>query len=73
MDKFNINYVKFSWPEKSMNFSLTFNGLSANGSYAGIGNLINYVPISGRGNYEFKIRSKFEKTGLFFFGKTSWN
>lgn len=58
IDKFRINYVKFSWRDKSMNFSLTFSDLRSNGSYAGVGNFINYVPIRGRGNYNFDAFSK---------------
>jgi hypothetical protein len=41
-----------------MNFSLTFNDLKANGSYDGMGNFIKYVPINGRGNFDFDVYSK---------------
>lgn len=58
LDNFRINYVKFSWRNKSMNFSLTFNDLRLNGSYAGAGNFINYVPIRGRGKYNFDVYSE---------------
>ena len=58
IDKFNINYVKFSWRDKSMNFSLTFNDLRANGSYLGNGKFISYVPLQGKGKYNFNINSK---------------
>lgn len=40
-----------------MNFSLTFNDLRTNGSYAGAGNFVNYIPIRGKGNYNFDIYS----------------
>jgi hypothetical protein len=58
MDRFRINYVKFSLRDKSMNFSLTFTDLKSNGSYDGVGNFIKYVPIKGRGNYDFDVYSK---------------
>ena len=58
MDRFRINYVKFSLREKSMNFSLTFTDLKVNGSYNGIGNFIKYIPINGRGNFNFDVYSK---------------
>lgn len=41
-----------------MNFSLTFTKLKVNGSYAGIGSFIKYIPIRGRGNYNFDVYSK---------------
>jgi hypothetical protein len=41
-----------------MNFSLTFSDLKSNGSYAGIGNFIKYIPIKGKGNYNFDAFSK---------------
>lgn len=58
IDRFRINYVKFSWRDKSMNFSLTFSHLKSNGSYAGLGNFIKYIPIRGNGNYNFDVYSK---------------
>lgn len=41
-----------------MNFSLTFSNVKSNGTYAGVGNFIKYIPINGRGNYNFDINSK---------------
>lgn len=58
IDRFRINYVKFSLKDKSMNFSLTFSDLQSNGSYTGAGNFIKYLPIQGKGNYNFAALSK---------------
>lgn len=41
-----------------MNFSLTFDDLKFNGSYLGNGKFINYVPLRGKGIYNFNIRSE---------------
>lgn len=40
-----------------MNFSLTFTDLQSNGSYAGAGNFIKYLPIQGKGRYNFTAMS----------------
>lgn len=58
IDRFRINYVKFSLKDRSMNFSLTFSDLQSNGSYTGAGNFIKYLPIQGKGNYNFTALSK---------------
>lgn len=58
IDRFRVNYVRFSWRDKSMNFSLTFSDLKSNGSFDGSGNFIKYVPMRGKGNFDFDARSK---------------
>lgn len=50
--------MNFSWRDKSLNFSLTFTDLKSNGSFAGVGSFIKYVPLRGRGNYNFDVFSE---------------
>lgn len=65
MDRFRINHVQFSLRNRSMNFSLTFEDLKSNGSYDGIGNFIKYIPIKGKGNYNFDAYSNEPKEKSF--------
>jgi len=55
-----------------MNFSLTFNDLRVNGSYLGNGKFISYVPLRGKGNYNFNINSKLKIINFTYITKINW-